>query len=171
MPAACRRPAPRPWPSGIVTRLVRALGIIVAAVALVAGCAGPPAPATPAPATSIFEALAVQGGVTVNLTAGDPGCSDRSMIPYAIHAQVRLPANVAELSDVYLFTWNDHAGWTRGAVAFESCRAEYTAGTLAGGRTVDEIDVSPFRAFGPGWTPALKTALTAALVQSAGNGG
>ncbi|MGO9179482.1 MAG: hypothetical protein ACLQBX_16920 [Candidatus Limnocylindrales bacterium] len=161
----------RPRPTGSVARLVRTLAVVVAVAALAATCEGSPAPATPAPATSVFEELEVQGGLTVNLTAGDPGCTDRNMIPYAIHAQVKLPANAAQVSDVYLFTWNDHAGWTRGAVAFESCRTEYTAGTLAAGRTIDEIDVSPYRAFGPGWSPALKAALTQALVQSAGNGG
>jgi hypothetical protein len=51
------------------------------AAAFTTASEGPPAPATPAPATSVFEELAVQGGSTVNLTAADPGCTDRNMIP------------------------------------------------------------------------------------------
>jgi hypothetical protein len=153
-----------PWPA-------RALAGLVAVAMLAGACAGPPVPNTPQPATSVFQELAILGGSTLTLTSGDPGCTDRDMVPYAIHAQVKLPASATQASDVYLFTWASRAGWTRGAVAFDSCRSEYAAGSLAAGRAVDEVEVSPYRAFGPGWSPALKTALAQALARAAGNGG
>ncbi len=144
---------------------------LMGALLLLGACAGPPIPATPQPATGVFYELAILGGSTVKLTSGDPGCSQPDMIPYAIHAQVRLPATASQLTDVYLFTWADRDTWNRGAVAFDSCRAEYAASRSAAGRTVDELDVSPYRAFGAGWSPALKSALQQAMTEAAGNGG
>ena len=150
----------------------RSLGLaLLTAAVLLGACSGPPIPATPQPATGVFTELAILGGSTPNLVSGDPGCNQPDMIPYAIHAQVRVPANASQLTDVYLFTWADHGSWSRGAVAFDSCRAEYAASRSAAGRTVDELDVSPYRAFGAGWSPALKSALQQAMTEAAGNGG
>lgn len=151
-------------------RAGHAVAAVVAAALLAGACAGPPVPNTPVPATDVFQELALAGASTVNLVSGDPGCSDANMIPYAIHAQVKMPPGAAATSDVYLFTWANRAGWTRGAVAFESCRSEFAAGSKAAGRPVDEIDMSPYRMFGAGWSPALKTALTQALTKAAGDG-
>ena len=150
----------------------RPAGIVfLSAVLLLGACAGPPIPATPQPATGVFTELAILGGSTPNLVAGDPGCNQPDMIPSAIHAQVRVPATASQLTDVYLFTWADHDAWSRGAVAFDSCRAEYAASQSAAGGTVDELDVSPYRAFGAGWSSALKSALQQAMTKAAGNGG
>lgn len=150
----------------------RSVGLaLLSAIVLLTACAGPPIPATPQPATGVFLELATLGGSTVTLVSGDPGCSQPDMIPYAIHAQVRVPATASQLTDVYLFTWADHDAWNRGAVAFDSCRAEYAASRSAAGRTVDELDASPYRAFGAGWSTALRSALQQALTEAAGNGG
>jgi hypothetical protein len=83
---------------------------------------------------------------------------------------VKLPASAAQVGDIYLFTWNDHAGWTRGVVPFESCRAEYTAGTLGPAGSWARLTWARSGHSVRG-SPVLEAALTQALVQSAGNVG
>ncbi len=155
-------PARRPAPCA---RLLAGLLVAVA----VAACAGPPVAASPEPATGIFQQLLVHGGATISLVSGDPGCNDSKLAPFAIHATVRIPASAPE-SDVYLFTYADHAAYEREKAAFEQCRAQYASGPGAG-RQVPEIEVSPYRAFGPGWSAQFRATLQQAMEEAAGSGG
>ena len=166
-----RSEPPDRWPGSRGRAWSAPAALALGLALLVGACAGPPVSNTPAPATSIFQELEILGGSTLTLVSGDPGCNQPDMIPYAIHAQVRVPAGASQPTDVYLFTWADHDAWNRGAVAFDSCRAEYAASRPAAGRTVDELDVSPYRAFGAGWTATLRSALQQAMAEAAGNGG
>jgi hypothetical protein len=164
--AGWRARAPRRlWSS----RQLRAVSL--ALLLLGGACAGPPIAATPQPATGVFAELVLLGGSTVDLTSGDTGCGQRAMVPYAIHAQVRLPANAPHTTDVYLFTWADHAAWQRGEAGFQECLTEYAAGQTIMGRTVGRLEVSPYRAFGVGWSPQFQSALQLAMTRAAGNGG
>ena len=144
---------------------------LAATAALVAACAGPPVAASPQPVTGVFQQLFVHGGATLNLVSGDPGCDNPDMVPFAIHARVRVPATATTTADVYLFTYADHAAYDRQADAFEACKTGYAASAAAAGRPVDELDVSPYRAFGPGWTPEVRAALLQSMSEAAGSGG
>ena len=143
---------------------------LVAAVLLLGACAGPPVSNTPAPATGVFEQMAANGIATDSLTAGDGGCNDPGQAPFAIHALIRYPASSKSTADVYLFTYADHGAWQRQAGAFEACRETFVA-TGAHGRPVVELDISPYRAFGPAWSAGLRAALEQSLTEAAGNGG
>ncbi len=149
----------------------RLFAVPLALVLLVGACAGPPIVDTPQPATGVFGELAILGGSTVSLTSGDTGCGQSAMVPYAIHAQIRLPANALDTTDVYLFTWADHAAWQRGGTRFQECLTEYAADQTTMGRAVGRLDVSPYRAFGAGWSPQFRSALQQAMTRAAGNGG
>lgn len=151
-------------------RAVRSAAAVLAAAAIASACAGPPVADTPQPATGVFTQMATNGIATENLTSGDSGCNDPAQAPFAIHAKVRYPASASGTSDVYLFTYADRGAWQREADAFESCRAAYASGA-ANGRTVDELAISPYRAFGAGWSPQLRAAIRQSLTQAAGNGG
>lgn len=148
-----------------------ALAGAVLAVTLVGACAGPPVAASPQPVTGVFQQLTVHDGTTVNLVSGDPGCDIPAMVPFAVHAQIRVPSSSTTTTDVYLFTYENRAAYDRQAVAFEECKTAYATSAAAGGRPVDELDISPFRAFGPGWTPEVRAALLQSMSEAAGNGG
>jgi hypothetical protein len=144
---------------------------LAATAALVAACAGPPVAASPQPVTGVFQQLTVHDGTTVNLVSGDPGCDIPVMVPFAVHAQIRVPSSSTTTTDVYLFTYENRPAYDRQADAFEECKMAYAASAAAGGRPVDELDISPFRAFGPGWTPEVRAALLQSMSEAAGNGG
>jgi hypothetical protein len=123
------------------------------------------------PPTGVFEQIALQGGSVERATSGDAGCQDPRQAPYAIHLRVRVPAGARAESDVYLFTYADRAAWGREAAAFEACRSAYEATAAPAGSAVPHIDISPYRAFGSGWSPEVENALIRALTKAAGSGG
>ena len=147
-----------------------ALVLSLAGAAFAGACQGPPVVPTPLPQTGVFAQIALQGGAVERAISGDAGCPDPRQAPYAIHVVVRMPATAPTTTDVYLFTYADDAAWKREEQAFETCRAEYAAGPDAAGRAVPHLDVSPYRAFGPGWIPEVEQALNRALEKSAAGG-
>jgi hypothetical protein len=142
----------------------------VLALVLAAACQGPPIEATPLPATGVMAQIALLGGSVTDATGGDPGCAEQGQAGLAIHLRVGMPG-LSPAEEVYLFTYADRAAWERQADAFARCFALYAGGPLAAGRPVQRIDVSPYRAFGPAWTPGAVDLLARALTAAAGNGG
>jgi hypothetical protein len=155
--------------SRVALALVRAMG----AVALVAGCgsvvASPPLP-TPGGYTEIFEAWALNGVAVHERTSGDPGCGDASLADNAVHVVVSMAPDPAP-RDVYLFRFRNSVRWADGGPGVDACQATFEAISARAGGPVARVDVSPYRAFGDGWTPELRAALERGLADVAGNGG
>lgn len=151
------------------SRRTRLVGPVLL-LAVLAACQGPPIQPTPLPVTGVMAQVAILGGTVTDATSGDPGCTEAGQAALAIHLLVR-PPGTPTAEDVYLFTYADRAAWGRQADAFARCFAEYAGGPLAAGRPVQRIDVSPYRAFGPAWTPGAIDMLTRAMTVAAGNGG
>ena len=76
-----------------------------------------------------------------------------------------------EPRDVYLFRFRNSVRWADEAALVEACQHVFEAISARTGGPVERIDVSPYRAFGDGWTPELRAALERGLTEVAGNGG
>ncbi len=151
-------------------RAVAALAVVVATT-LATGCAGPPISPTPQPASGIYQQIALHGGAVVSAVAGDPGCTVPGQIPLATHVRLRVPAASAQIDDMYLFVYADRPAFDRQAANFAACRNAYAASAATGGRPVRDVQVSPYRAFGPGWSDSTLDVIRQSMVVAAGNGG
>ncbi|MGH2407321.1 MAG: hypothetical protein ACRDF7_04465 [Candidatus Limnocylindrales bacterium] len=152
--------------------LVR-LGLALALGLLLAGCGSGSAtmpPPTPADDLGIFAQWALDGVSVFGRTSGDPGCDDATLVDNAIHVVVSLGAYDSH-RDVYLFRFRDSVRWADGGAAVDACRGQFEARSARAGGAVERVDVSPYRAFGDGWSPALRGALLAGLTVAAGDGG
>ncbi|KRT63413.1 MAG: hypothetical protein XU10_C0011G0025 [Chloroflexi bacterium CSP1-4] len=155
-------------------RCARRSNALVAVAALTIAACGSvvttmPLP-TPADAIGIFEQWALRGVAVHERTSGDPGCSDPSLDDNAIHVVVSMDAG-GQRRDVYLFRFRNRVRWTDGAPAVDACQGEFEARSARVGGPVDRVDVSPYRAFGDGWSPELRAALESGLLVAAGDGG
>jgi hypothetical protein len=137
----------------------------LAAALLLTGCYGGATSPTPAGPSEIFAELTRNGVAIQNAVAGDAGCDDPTLVDNASHLRVSLPPDSA-VSDVYLFTFRT-ASFGPEEELVDACR-QMVASRSTG--TVEQLDVPPYRAFGLGWTPALKEALRRALVTAARGG-
>jgi hypothetical protein len=92
--------------------------------------------------------------------AGDPGCADPSLFDNARRLAVTSAADGRSYT-VYLFRWRNVTDYSAAADAFDGCVAAFAG--QPGATTVETVDVAPWRAYGPGWTPELRDALRQAL--------
>jgi hypothetical protein len=149
------------------------LAVVSAVCVLVVGCASgavsSPLP-TPGGYTEIFEAWALNGISVHERTSGDPGCGDRSLADNAVHVVISMPPD-DEPRDVYLFRFRNNVRWADAAPLVDTCQHAFEAISARTGGPVERIDVSPYRAFGDGWTPEERAALERGLAEVAGNGG
>lgn len=154
-------------------RAVRLLMGVTGAVALLAGCGSvvgsPPLP-TPGGYTEIFEAWALNGIAVHERTSGDPGCGDESLADNAVHVVVSFPPDPAP-RDVYLFHFRNSVRWADEGPKVDACQAAFEAISARAGGPVSRIDVSPYRAYGDGWTAEIEAALKRGLASVAGDGG
>ena len=154
-------------------RVVRVLMGATSAVALLAACGSvvgsPPLP-TPGGYTEIFESWALNGIAVHERTSGDPGCGDQSLADNAVHVVVSLPPDPSP-RDVYLFHFRNRVRWADAGPLVDACQAAFEAISARAGGPVSRIDVSPYRAYGDGWTPELEGALKRGLLSVAGDGG
>lgn len=152
--------------------LVR-IGVALAVALILAGCgsgsATLPSP-TPADDIGIFEQWALAGVTVFGRTSGDAGCDDQTLDNNAIHVTVALGA-YAPLRDVYLFRFRNRVRWADSGLLVDACQAQFEARSARVGGPVERVDVSPYRAFGDGWSPGLRVALLAGLTVAAGDGG
>jgi hypothetical protein len=156
---------------GPLTPHSRALAILAALT--LAGCGsvgGTMPPPTPADAIGVFEQWALRGISIYARTSGDPGCQDQTLDDNAVHVVVSLGVG-GERRDVYLFHFRNRVRWVDGKPAVDACQGQFEARSARVGGLVEQIDVSPYRAFGDSWSGALRAALEAGLVVAAGNGG
>jgi hypothetical protein len=152
-------------------RLVRAAALLGAAALLVVGCGAPdPAIATPQDNVGLIQTMAQHGLTVLSQTSGDPGCSEPGVVANAVHWRVSVASDPTP-RDLYMFRFLDHAAFVAAGAEVYTCQAEFTAGHQRAGGAVTRLDVSPWRAFGDGWSADLTASLTAALKAAAGNGG
>jgi hypothetical protein len=147
---------------------------LVAIALLLAACgadlaASPPLP-TPGGYTEIFEAWVLNGIAVHERTSGDPGCGDQSLADNAVHVIVSMAPDPTP-RDVYLFRFRNSVRWADESPVVDACRRTFEAISARAGGSVSRVDVSPYRAFGDGWTPWLQVALERGLADVAGNGG
>lgn len=150
--------------SGGTTLGSRWLAAVVAA-ALAAGCYGGESTPTPGGTTEVMQELTRSGLRIEGAVSGDAGCGSTSLSDNAVHLRVTLPPDTT-IRDVYLFTFRSTA-YDGGAALVDDCQA--ALGAAGAGPTV-RVDVAPFRAFGPGWPPALRDVVTRALAAAAQGG-
>ena len=140
------------------------LGLVVALSA--AACYGSETPGpTPGSMDDVIAAIVLQDVTVLHLTSGDPGCPTLSLHDNAVHLSVAIGAQSAS-HDIFLLRWKNQADFDSTASEFASCVGEYKAANP--GASVDRLDVFPWRAYGPGWTPQLRTILGNALVAAGG---
>ena len=154
----------------IATRLVTAASVVLLLTACGTGAVPSPPLPTPGGYTEIFEAWALNGISVHERTSGDAGCGDPSLSDNAVHVVVSMTPD-DELRDVYLFRFRNSVRWADAAPLVDACQGAFEAISARTGGPIARIDVSPYRAFGDGWTPELQAALERGLSEVAGNGG
>lgn len=120
--------------------------------------------------SGLVQEMVKRGIAVLRATSGEAGCDDPGLIANAVHFRV-LPPGEAIPRDVFLFTFGDHGAWAAGGAAVTACRTAWSAHVATSGQAVSELDVSPFRLFGAGWSPTLRELLHQAVTVAAGNGG
>jgi hypothetical protein len=153
-----------------VTRLVMAIAVACALAACSGSAVGSPPLPTPGGYTEIFEAWVLQGVAIHQRTSGEPGCGDQSLADNAIHVVVSMEPDPTP-RDVYLFRFRNSVRWADEVAVVDACQQTFEAISARAGGPVSRIDVSPYRAFGDGWTPELRAALERGLADVAGDGG
>jgi hypothetical protein len=147
---------------------LRILLALLAALALV-GCGGPlgPSPSAPNEVSDVIAALVVRGTTVAHVTSGDAGCPGSSLHSNGVHLQLTLPGETNS-DDVYLVRWKSSDAFTAATADFQACLAEYQSAHPDA--TINQLARDPWRVYGPGWSPALLSALDAALQAAAGGG-
>ncbi len=145
---------------GRAQRTTLVFGVIVG---LVGACGAAPQP-TPGDMTSVLSELAAHGATVSDMVAGDAGCTDPTLRDNATRLELTL-ADDGRPYTVYLFRWRRQSNYDGAAVAFNMCVSQYLAKPGAVG--ADVIDVSPWRAFGPGWTKEMHDAMQQSLAAAA----
>jgi hypothetical protein len=131
-----------------------------------------PVAATPVPpddSQGVLRAIARRGVTFEGAIAGETGCADPTLAGNAIVFQARLGGAAAR--PVYLFRFRNRRAWEASAAAVDQCLERYAAQAGRPPGSIARIDVSPYRAFGPGWEPELETLLGEALAEAARGGG
>ena len=138
---------------------MRRLAAVVLLVAL-AGCYGGSSGPTPGDMVDVLGALTANGATMTDTIAGDAGCNDQTLVDNARRLTLSFAPDGKSYT-VYIFRWYNNADYSEAAAAFAACVAAYQQANP--GVDVQTADLSPWRAFGPAWPPALKSAVTGAL--------
>jgi hypothetical protein len=154
----------------VITRLAVAAAVTCVLAACDVGAVGSPPLPTPGGYTEIFESWVLQGIAVHERTSGEPGCGDQSLADNAVHVVISMAPDPTP-RDVYLFRFRNSVRWADEATIVDACQQVFEAISSRAGGPVSRIDVSPYRAFGDGWTPELRAALERGLADVAGNGG
>jgi hypothetical protein len=149
-------------------KLPRLLAVTLALLIGIAACADGAAPTpTPRDFTAVLESLALRGATIHQAVAGDSGCPTLPLHSNAVRLELTLQQD-GEDYEIYLFRWRRPAHYEAAAETFDDCLEQYAAVSVA--VNVDSIELAPWRAFGPGWSDELRTALAGALRAAGGSG-
>ena len=145
---------------------MKALVTTLLAGMLVVGCYGDSGPGpTPGSMDDVIANIVLQDVTVLHLTSGDPGCQTATLHDNAVHLTVVIGAQSAS-HEVYVLNWKNPARYDAAATDFAACLADL--GASDPGVTLTEVDAFPWRAYGPGWTPQLKTLILNALIATGG---
>jgi hypothetical protein len=145
--------------------VVRRLASLAIAALLLTSCGAFTAPApTAGELTDIVGTLVRRNMTVTDQVSGDAGCGNSALYSNAVRYDVR-PATDTTAYSVYVFGWKSEATFDADKAAFDTCVQTYS-GTNPG--TMTTVEHLPWRAYGPGWPPALKDAVDAALTGAGG---
>ena len=119
---------------------------------LLAGCYGGSTGPTPGDMVDVLGELSAHGVTMTDTVAGDAGCPDQTLVDNARKLVVSFAPDEKTYT-VYLFRWLNNADYSEAAQAFDSCVVSYQSSNA--GSSVDKVDLSPWRAYGPDWTQPL----------------
>lgn len=141
------------------------LAVLALFAALAALGCGPEPSATPGDMVTLLNELTAHGTTVRDMVAGDAGCSDPTLRDNATRLQLTLASEERDHT-VYLFRWRRQSDYDTAAASFSLCVSEF-ANRLSSSVRVDTVAASPWRAYGPGWTPTLHDALQQSLEAAA----
>ena len=146
--------------------MLAAVALLATAVS-VGGCYGDSGPGpTPGEMDDVIANIVLQDVTVLHLTSGDAGCPTGPLHDNAVHLTVAIGAQNAS-HEIYLLRWKNQADFDAAAGDFAACVSEYEAGNPSA--IVGQLQASPWRAYGPFWTPQLNTIVMNAL-RAAGGG-
>ncbi len=100
-------------------------------------------------------------GVDAELTVGESACSDRGLIPNALHLRATVVSD-PEPRDVWIYSFRPK-GWEATQAPVDACQAEYAAADPDA--TISRMDIPVYRAFGADWSPELEAAVREGLTE------
>jgi hypothetical protein len=126
--------------------------------------------ATPSPSAGgmneALPALILRGATIHETVSGDAGCPGSSLRSNALRVVLSVPGDDNRY-EVHLFRWRRAADFEAAARAFADCVEEYLAGA-EGEVPIDEVEESPWRAYGPGWSEEILAIVEGALEEVGG---
>src|SRR5215210_4537710 len=139
---------------------------IVIGVSIAAACGtGSPSPSA-AEMTDFLQALVLRGATIHEQVGGDAGCADSTLYGNALRLELTLAQDGNDY-EVFVFRWRRPADFDASAERFGDCLEEFASG-ISGDANVESVEVRPWRAFGPGWSPELQTTLEQAIRATGG---
>jgi hypothetical protein len=133
---------------------------------LIAACAGTSAPVATAAGMDEVVANLVTRGVTVHRhVSGDAGCPESGLHDNALRIDVSLSGQPDEYA-VYLFRWRRDSDFVAASADFAACVASFSAANQGSG--VSTIELPPWRAYGPDWSPQIEQVVRDAIQASGG---
>jgi hypothetical protein len=138
--------------------------LLLAALCISACTTGPTPTPTPGGMDDAIANLVLRGITVRGLVSGDPGCPTSDLHDNAVHLEVSY-GSLSSLRQIYLFQWRRASDFDAASAAFNDCVAEFSE--TAPGVNVSTVEASPWRAYGPNWTPELVTLPTRLVAQPA----
>ena len=136
------------------------------AASIAAACGtGSPSPSA-AEMTEFLQGLVLRGATIHEQVGGDAGCSDSTLYGNALRLELTLAQDGNDY-EVFVFRWRKPTDFDASAVRFEGCLDEFASGS-ARDANVESVEVRPWRAFGPGWSPELRATLEETFRASGG---
>src|SRR4051794_19905540 len=131
---------------------------------LLAACYGGAAGPTPRGMGDVLREVFAHRAAMTDTGAGGAGCADQTLVDNARKLRVSFAPDKKTYT-VYLFRWLNNRDYGEASRAFDACVAAYQGANT--GSAVEKVDVSPWRAFGPDWSPELQDAVAGALTAAA----
>ncbi len=133
---------------------------LLAAVVGACSPAGNPSP-SPAGMSEALPALVLRGATIRETVSGDAGCPGSPLHSNAMRVELTVAGDDTRYV-VYLFRWRRPADFTAASDAFADCVEQFL--TEAQGEVpIDEVEASPWRAYGPGWSEEVLVMVDEAL--------
>lgn len=110
--------------------------------------------------TGVLNELTAHGLTVTDIVGGDVGCAGSPLGSNGSHLTATLAADGKDY-DIYLLRWRRQSDYEAADPTFQSCVTDYVR--TRGSIEVEVVELSPFRAFGGGWSVDAKEAVEQAL--------